>query len=102
MSVIWYDLPYMGKATLLLRTRDAAGDGFVEVVVWAVPRAIPPSTHGFKYRLAYVVNGERVLGYDNERGKGDHKHVAGREEPYQWRGVDALIDDFTRDVEDLI
>jgi hypothetical protein len=28
------------------------------------------------YRLALVVDGERVIGYDNERGKGDHKHCA--------------------------
>jgi tRNA (Thr-GGU) A37 N-methylase len=41
------------------------------------PQAVPPSTHAFKYRLAYVVGGECVLRYDNERGKGDHRH-AGR------------------------
>jgi hypothetical protein len=57
--------------------------------------SVPPTTHGFKHRLAYVVDGERVLGYDNERGKGDHRHVAGRDEPYPWRGVDALTEDFT-------
>ena len=40
-----------------------------------------PGTHGFEYRLAYVVDGERVVGYDNERGKGDHRHFKGSEEP---------------------
>jgi len=37
-----------------------------------VPTPVPPTTHGFKYRLVYIVNGVRVVGFDNERGKGDH------------------------------
>jgi hypothetical protein len=33
------------------------------------------SRHQYKYRLVLVVNDDCVLRYDNEAGKGDHKHV---------------------------
>ena len=69
------------------------------MVVWQVPEPVSPSEHPFKYRLVYVINGERVIGFDNERGKGDHKHVGGRELPYRFVSVDQLIDDFLAEVE---
>ena len=58
------------------------GAGFVQLVVWQVRELVPASAHRFKYRLVYVVDGERVVGYDNKRGKGDHKHIRGQEYPY--------------------
>ena len=73
--------------------------GLIELVVWTVPTPIPPSDHGFKYRLVYVVDGERVVGYDNERGKGDHKHLRGAEVPYLFVDVVNLVADFMADVE---
>ena len=50
--------------------------------------------HGFKYRAAYVVGGVRVVGFDNERGKGDHCHVGGTARPYTFLSVDRLIGGF--------
>ncbi len=40
------------------------------MVVWRLPEPALPCAHPFKYRLVYVVEGERVIGFDNERGKG--------------------------------
>ena len=60
-------------------------------MIWRVPEPVPPSEHPFKYRLVYIVGGKRVVGYDNERGKGDHKHLAGHEEPYHFTDVDKLF-----------
>ena len=55
------------KAVALVRRRVVvAADAFVEVVIWRVPKPVPPSTHLFKYRLAYVVEEQCVLRYDNE------------------------------------
>jgi hypothetical protein len=71
----------------------------IELVVWTVPNPVPPSGHGFKYRLVYVVDGERVVGYDNERGKGDYKHLGGVEVPYRFVDVETLVADFMADVE---
>jgi len=75
------------------------GSGFVsEIVVWRVPEPVPGSAHFFKYRLFFGRPGMRLIGYDNERGKGDHKHVGDEESPYAFVGVLALIRDFRRDV----
>ena len=86
------------KAIELFRTREQVGDGIIEIVIWHVPQPVPPSEHPYKYRLVYVVDGERVVGYDNERGKGDHKHLGLREEPYRFVSPRQLMDDFMRDV----
>lgn len=66
----------------MLKTRSAHGGGVVEMVVWQVPKPVPPSEHPFKYRLVFVRDGQRVVGYDNERGKGDHKYLGERETKY--------------------
>lgn len=58
-----------------------------------------PTRHGYKYRLVYIVNGKRIVGYDNERGKGDHRHVGGRETAYRFVDVPTLLKDFIKDVE---
>ncbi len=75
---------------------------FVEMVVWRVPDAMPGSRHRFKYRLAFIVEGVCVLRYDNEAGKGDHRHWKGREAPYNFADLDTLQADFWRDVEAMI
>ena len=83
------------RAELITRFKDLTPDGHViELVVWRVPRPVPPSSHGFKYRAAYSVNGQRVVGFDNERGKGDHCHVEGQERPYEFTTVEQLVEDF--------
>jgi uncharacterized C2H2 Zn-finger protein len=88
------------KATLLQRDRFDFDDGTtVEMVLWRVPKAVPGCSHLFKYRLYFGHHGERIIGYDNERPKGDHRHVKGREEPYIFRDVDTLIKDFLNDVQ---
>ncbi len=90
------------KARLLIRERVVYPDGsLVEMVVWRVPRPVPPASHGFKYRLAYVVGGKRVLGYDNERGKGDHRHVEDREEVLSFTSIDEVVARFVAEVEAL-
>ncbi len=46
-------------------------------------------------------DGGSVVRYDNETGKGDHRHVGGREEPYQFRSVEVLVADFLRDIDEV-
>jgi hypothetical protein len=88
------------KAEVLLDERHViAEDAFVELVVWRTPRPVRGSTHRFKYRLALVVARECVLRYDNEAGKGDHRHRGGVEMPYTFKGYERLLNDFWSDVE---
>jgi hypothetical protein len=87
------------KAVVLVRRRVVvATDAFVEVVIWQVSEPVPPSMHLFKYRLAHVVGQKCVLRYDNERGKGDHRHTESSEEPYAFSTPDQLMADFEADV----
>lgn len=69
-----------------------------EIRVWeVVPTLDKP--HGYKYSLVYIVQGERVIGYDNAEGKGDHRHYGGRVEPYRFEGLEKLMEDFYLDVQ---
>jgi len=87
------------KAELLMDERVILSiRTFVEVVIWKLPQPLQGSEHSFKYRLAYVVDGECVLRYDNEAGKGDHKHVDEVEMPYQFADLDTLQTDFWTEV----
>lgn len=87
------------KAELVMDDRYVLEEGVVaELVVWQLPQPLPASTHTFKYRLAYIVQGECVVRYDNEAGKGDHKHVGGREFSYTFVSVEQLTVDFWADV----
>jgi Family of unknown function (DUF6516) len=79
----------------ITRFKNITADGAIlEVVVWKVPAPVPPTEHGYKYSAVYVVDGVRVVGFDNERGKGDHCHLDGVEVPYTFTDVDQLIEDF--------
>jgi hypothetical protein len=82
------------KATLLLRERTDLGGAFVELVIWQLPRKLPGSEHRYKYRLALIHQGVCVVRYDNETGKGDHRHIGRREEPYRFVDLETLIHDF--------
>ena len=88
------------KPARLLYTRRLHHDdgGLVEMVIWELPASLPGSAHRYKYRWYYGYPGRRLVGYDNERGKGDHCHLPGKEMPYAFVSVDRLIEDFLDDV----
>jgi hypothetical protein len=90
------------KAELLFHERiDYNDSAIVEMVLWRVPSPVWPSTHGLKYSLFYGRTGVREVGYDNERGKGDHRHLQGVETVYVFTTVERLIADFWSDVRRL-
>ena len=87
------------KATLILREKIVFDDdSFVELIVWKLPRRLAGSTHDFKYRLALVSKNICVMRYDNEAGKGDHKHLGEIETDYTFVGLEQLQGDFWDDV----
>jgi len=90
------------KATELVRERISYdADAFAEIVVWRVPSPLPGSKHLYKYRLAFVVSGECLLRYDNEAGKGDHRHLRGKEFNYSFRSIEQVLVDFNAEVRSL-
>ena len=87
------------RAALLFHSKRRYGDGAVlEMKIWRVPRSVAGSSHDLKYSLFYGKGGERLVGYDNEAGKGDHRHYGGREEAYLFSTPERLMDDFLADV----
>ena len=91
------------KAVLLTHTRIVYTDSsFAEIVVWKVPYPLDGSAHSYKYRLAFVADGVCVLRYDNESGKGDHRHTLDGEARYRFLSLDRLFDDFDRDIRRLM
>ena len=90
------------KAERVIRERIVFGDGAIlEMKVWRVPVQVPGSRHMLKYSLFYGRPGERLIGYDNERGKGDHRHYGEREEAYAFVSIEQMLLDFQADVERL-
>ena len=83
------------KVAQLVRTRIIYSEiAFAELVLWRVSPPVSGSAHPFKYRLAYVVRGVCVLRYDNEAGKGDHRHYDEEEQPYRFTTPERLLADF--------
>jgi len=69
----------------------------IEMKIWRVPFSSHMS-RGFKYSLVYIVNGERIIGYDNAERRGDHRHFRDVEAKYVFRSVRQLVRDFQADV----
>lgn len=87
------------KAVELTSTRIVYSESsFAELVLWRLPKPVEESSHRFKYRLAYVVRGECVLRYDNEAGKGDHRHFGTKESAYVFTTPEQLVADFQNDI----
>lgn len=87
------------KAVLVLHEKSVREDGaIVELVIWQLPRATPDRPHALKYRLYLGRGGKCLVRYDNESGKGDHRHILGKETPYRFVSLDKLRRDFESDV----
>ncbi len=70
------------------------------MTLWLTAAPVRGSRHPFKYSLCFGRAGERWVGYDNEAGKGDHRHRGGREEVYRFTTPERLVTDFMADVRD--
>ena len=90
------------KARLIIHHKESYDDGhIVEFTVWQLPEANAERPHGLKYSFFYGTDGMRLIGYDNERGKGDHRHYLDVEEAIQFHSLDQLMNDFMRDVANI-
>ena len=88
------------QAKRVFYDRATFPDGaIIEMTIWQVPEPVSGSAHQFKYSLFYGYAGQRLVGYDNERGKGDHRYLGQTEQPYRFSSVEALMADFLADVQ---
>jgi Family of unknown function (DUF6516) len=96
-----YHLIVMNADLLFQQRIDYADGGIVEMTIWRVPLPVSPASHSLKYSLFYGRPGVREVGYDNERGKGDHRHFQGVETSYVFTTIERLTADFWSDVRTL-
>jgi len=91
------------KAELILRQK-AKLDGYTrEMIVWRLQKPVSGCRHLFKYRLYFGRDdGVCLVRYDNERGKGDHKHYGEQTCSYLFQGVKQLMLDFAGDVSQVL
>ncbi len=89
------------RTRLIYRERFIYADGAIRaMVLWQLPEKTAEKPHGMKYRLYYgLADGSCIVRYDNETGKGDHRHIRGRQEPYQFKDVETLVANFLEDIE---
>jgi hypothetical protein len=89
----------MAVATLIYHDKGYFPDGgVIEMTIWRLPAANDERPHGLKYSLFYGKGSRRIVGYDNERGKGDHRHLGDSEERYRFSTIDRMMLDFIADV----
>ena len=93
----------MANAKLVYRSKMIYPDGAIrEMVIWQLPRKSAERPHALKYRLYYGDSkGNCLVRYDNETGKGDHRHIKGKEERYNFTSVEQLVKDFQNDIDRL-
>lgn len=78
------------------KTTDEFGNT-IEVKIWEIPKS-KDKPHGYKYSIAYIELGKRIIGYDNAEGKGDHRHYGNKEERYEFKSIEKLFNDFYQDI----
>lgn len=87
-------------AVPVARAKEVRDDGsIVEIVIWELPEPLAPSAHRYRYRLYFGARGVSRVRYDNERGKGDHRHIGSGEFNYEFISLEQLLADFKADVE---
>lgn len=92
----------MASSALVFYSKRVFDDGaIVELKIGALSEPVLGSTHRLKYSLYYGQTDHRLMGYDNERGKGDHRHYGDRQESYAFTTVEQLVADFENDVTTL-
>jgi hypothetical protein len=88
------------KAIRIFYDKTVLPDGaIVQMTIWRLPHATSDRPHALKYSLVYGGHDGRIVGYDNESGKGDHKHIRGVEAFYKFTDVETMVADFLADVQ---
>lgn len=85
---------------MLNERHQLTANSFAELRIWRVSQPVRGSSHDLKYALAYVVAGVCVLRYDNEAGKGDHRHIGATQTAYAFSTAARLLADFWNDLDE--
>lgn len=89
------------KAVLILDTKTVlADDRIIQRRVWKLPRATSERQYGLKFSLYCGKSGLTIVRYDNETGKGAHRHIGPQEieSTYKFVSLTQLLNDFHQDI----
>jgi len=92
------------NARLILDTKTILTDGrIIQRKVWKLPRPTLDRPHGIKFRLYCGAEGKTIVRYDNESGKGSHRHIGEQEleTGYDFVSLVQLLTDFVADIVQL-
>lgn len=96
-----HNMSYMGAELIIHEKLVLDENSLIEIRIWRVPKPVKASTHNLKYSAVYIENNSRIVGYDNEQGKGDHCHYRDRELPYKFKSIEQLLADFRSYIEKI-
>jgi hypothetical protein len=86
-------LLYHSKIQIIHGNREEVA--IAELKVWEIQATSHyPAGRKFSLFLVWKESGEVIIGFDNHKPKGPHLHKRGREELYEFKDVDQLIEDF--------
>ena len=77
-TILWYGIPCHMAARKLFHHKEIRGDVIIEMVIWQLPEVSVQRPHGLKYRFFCGTANDCLVRYDNETGKGDHRHYGHR------------------------
>lgn len=96
-AIYRYGILYHMDARKLFHHKESRGDVIIEMVIWQLPEVSAERPHGLKYRFFCGTGDGCLVRYDNETGKGDHRHYGDREEAYDFQSIERLVEDFRGD-----
>lgn len=102
---MWDYIPHIMRANLLIHNKKPLSHyEFIEIKVWEITedKNFP---EGVKYSMVYIRKDKnkfnRILGFDNEKGKGHHMHLYDKEIKIEFNGWKDLLKQFYKKVEKL-
>ena len=92
------------EAVLVFKDKKVKRGLIIGMVVWELDSPLKGCSHRFKYRLfcGSLETGTSLVRYDNERGKGDHRHAGDGEQAYAFTDLERLFADFEKDVREVL
>jgi len=96
-AIQYYGVKDHMNARKLFYHKETRGDAIVEMVIWQLPENSVERSHSLKYRFLCGTAERCYVRYDNETGKGDHRHYGSQEEDYAFQSIEGLVEDFRSD-----
>lgn len=85
---------------LLLDFKEITLNEVIEVKAWKIGKS-KDYPEGINYRMAYIKNGKRVLGYDNNTSEGHHKHHLETKSNIQFVSLESLFSQFMNEIKKI-